>query len=105
MPIKMIANRHVYRDGKEYTKGESFTVETELEMSRLVRARRASVDETKVAPVKPVKRQTAETIPVVQKVMTPEEPAAPAAEPVVENAQPEFSRPNRYRRNDMRSED
>ncbi len=106
MSFKMIANRHVYRsnEGKEYKKGESFTVESEAEMSRLVRYKRASVDETKGAPVKPVKRQTVEaTQPPVQKVLTSEDQAAPAADPVTEATQ--LDMPKRYRRSDMRAED
>jgi hypothetical protein len=108
MPFKMIANRPVYisEQGREYAKGESFTVDTEAEMNRYIRSKRARADETKAVQTKPVKRQTVEADPVVQKVLTPEEPAAPAQpSPVVENSQPEFSRPNRYRRSDMRAED
>ncbi len=110
MPFKMIANRLVYRfdEGKEYKKGEPFTVETEAEKNRLLRNKRASLDETKEAPAKAVKPVEASRAPVVQKVMTPDETASPH-DPQSVAASMETSvstpRPNRYRRSDMRAED
>jgi hypothetical protein len=110
MPFKMIANRHVYRpeERKEYTKGESFTVQTEKERDRLLRYKRASLDETKAAPEKTVK-------PALKtRVMAAETQAAPATETAAPTAEPsqgqDFlgeapSRSNRYRRSDLRSED
>jgi hypothetical protein len=109
MPFKMIALRTVYRpdEGKEYFRGASFTVKTELDKDRLLKARRAKVDDTK--PVEPKRA------PVVQKVMTPEPEPAPASEPEAapvgfasfpdSNNTVEVHRRNRYRRTDVRSED
>lgn len=107
MTFKMIAIRTVYRpdEAKEYQKGQSFTVKSEADKNRLLKARRAKVDDAKPAEPK--------RAPVVQKVMTPE--PAPTPEPEAapvgfasfpdSNNTVEVHRRNRYRRNDLRSED
>lgn len=109
MPFKMIAIRPIYRpdEAKEYQKGQSFTVASETEKNRLLKTRRAKVDDTKAAEPK--------RAPVVQKVMTPEPAPAPAPEHEVapvgfasfpdSNNTVEVHRRNRYRRSDVRSED
>lgn len=102
MPIKMIATRTVYHadEGKEYQKGESFTVKTEKERDRYIRNRRAKLDEAKRSETpRPAKR---DEVPepsrsIETKVMTAEDPAA-----VEVTAEPTT---RRYRRSDMRSED
>jgi hypothetical protein len=104
MPFKMIANRSVYRidDGKEYQKGESFTVAAEKDRDRLIRTKRASLDEAKATQTKSTKRAE----PVVQKVMTLESAVAASQDDVVvAEPQSELPKPNRYRRSDMRAED
>jgi hypothetical protein len=105
MPFKMIANHHVYRadEKKEYKKGESFTVKTETEKNRLLRNKRARLDDTP-APVKPVERT-----PIAQKVMVAEESAVHPSRVVqpdmAVSTEPMTPRQNRYRRSDLRSED
>lgn len=111
MPFKMIANRSVYRidDGKEYKKGDSFTVATEKERDRLVRNKRARVDDTKIAPEKTVKSALKTRSMAAETPATPAAPVdevAPAAEPSQgQDFLGETTGRNRYRRSDLRSED
>lgn len=106
MKIKMVALRRHYHapDKREYEAGQWFNVSSEVEADRLVRMRRANRDVPKAAQKPPVKT----------KVMAPETDAAPAAQTAVAAAttedfkplvEPDIIRGNRYRRNDMRSED
>lgn len=112
MPFKMIATRSVYRadEGREYGKGQSFTVESENEKNRLLRSKRAVVDETKNHPSIKTMRAPEPAL-MVQKVVVAEEPVsepAPQPEPQADSEpQAEMTRPrsNRYRRNDLRAED
>lgn len=104
MPIKMIATRTVYNadEGKEYQKGETFTVKTEKERDRFIRNRRAKVDESKRSETpRPAPREEKPApSPVIEtKVMSAEEPSAPAG-----TETPADPTPRRYRRSDMRSE-
>lgn len=104
MPFKMIASRHVYRvdDGKEYKKGETFMVNTEKDRDRLIRNKRARLDDSsketavRAAPVRRVEPDIVRR-PVVQKVMTSEDAPASNTE--------DLPKPNRYRRSDLRAED
>lgn len=116
MPVKMIAVGRYYdrHAGMEYKNGDPFSVADEVTAARLERTKKAKRD-TATAVAKPSaptmknKVMRAEVAPDPTPAVAPE-PApstqvAPAStedfKPLVE---PE-SRPNRYRRNDMRSED
>jgi hypothetical protein len=114
MPVKMVALRRHYSpdDKKEFEAGQTFNVATDREADRLVRMRRAKRDD---APAKPAPSA------VKNKVMRAETAPEPAAEPApaleatggithtTDNNAPSgeinANRSNRYRRNDMRSED
>lgn len=114
MPVKMIAVGRYY-DGdaaKEYTTGQSFVVANDKIADRLVRSCKAKRDVSKPAP-EPAKAEIktrvmkAETPP---EVATAPEPAPAVSEPETPPAArqtpfPVTLRGNRYRRNDMRSED
>jgi hypothetical protein len=117
MPFKMIALRTLYHpdDRRDYKAGQEFTVKSEKERDRLVRALRARVDEpTKASGIKSMKRPDPAPVAaptpapepeIVQKVETPAADDAlpnpfPASEPA---AAP--TRPGRYRRADMKAED
>lgn len=118
MPFKMIANRSVYlsNEGREYAKGESFTVATEAEKNRLVRTKRASLDAAKVAPKPAAARPELKTRAMMAEQPAPVRPAARDPEEAsggitftADNNAPSgeinANKPNRYRRSDMRSED
>lgn len=115
----MIATDRYYdrRQGKEFKKGETLMVPDEATAALLERRKKAKRDTGAEAPAKAA---AAPPAPAVRnKVMRAETPAAPAAEPAAPSSttvtpastedfqpivEPE-TRPNRYRRNDMRSED
>lgn len=98
MPFKMIANRTVYRAGesKEYQKGEAFSVDTEKERDRLIRTRRAHLDDSKPTGGAKTTRRP-EPAPIVQKVEKVESGDVSTDDPLLPRS--------RYRRSDMRSED
>lgn len=98
MATKMIANRAVYRaaEGKEYQKGESFTVDSESDVKRLVRTKRARVDAESPRAATRAPKRTTQAAVIETKVITAEPaPAEKATEPEA----------NRYFRSDMRAED
>lgn len=106
MAFKMIATRTVYRaeEAREYQKGQSFTVKTERERDRLLRAQKARLDDTKSPSIKTMKAPEPRPAVFETKVMTPSEPASSDPAPDTAFSQPE-RRSNRYRRSDLRSED
>lgn len=112
MPVKMIAaGRYYDRDAaKEYRAGQHFVVADDRTAERLVRSGKARRDVVKPEPAKTeVKTRVmkAETLP---EVVTAPEPAPVVSEPETPPAArqmpfPVSLRGNRYRRNDMKSED
>lgn len=118
MTVKMIATDRYYdrRQGKEFKKGDPFTVPDEASAALLERRKKAKRDTAVAAPAK-----AAPAPAMKSKVMRAETAAVPAAEPAppreatggiihtTDNNAPSgeinANRPNRYRRSDMRSED
>ena len=110
MPFKMIALRTLYNpdDRRDYKKDQSFSVRTEKERDRLIRAKRARVDETKPTGIKTMKAPEPVAAPepapapeIVQKVETAAPEALPNPFPSTEPVAPRA----RYRRADMKAED